>query len=216
MRTRENSPEDPTPPFTGPLVLWLGVQFAVFALAAARIPLAAQYVEPAEHLALHLLLGVQVVVASLLFPFLFRDVRSAIQIVATAIPFQLAAAYLAGLGMTDAMEPAGFVDLWLLTLAVWATVLRPIRAQMLGVAVASLLTLGFATLRYLRLEFTSNPLAGATFETASPLLTIFAAVVGSPTLWGWLTACSLMTAGLAPMGFSRVRRARVAAASSGQ
>src|SRR5688572_24474358 len=172
MRTRPNSApadDDDATPLTGPLVVWLGAQLAAIALAAARVPLAAQYVEPAEHLALHLMLGVQVVVASLLFPFLLRDVRSVVQIVATAIPFQLAAAYLAGHGMSEVVQPAGIVLAWLVTLGVWAMVIRSMRAQMLGVAVASLLTLGLVASRYLRLEFGASQPRDVSFESASPV-----------------------------------------------
>jgi glycerol uptake facilitator-like aquaporin len=208
MRTRPNSApaaadDDDATPFTGPLLVWLGVQLAVIALAAARVPLAAQYVEPAEHLALHLVLGVQVVVVSLLFPLLLRDVRSVTQIVATAIPFQLAAAYLAGHGVNNVFQPAGFVGAWVVTLAVWATCLRSIPAQVLGVAVASFLTLGLATSRYLRLEFSASQHPDATFESASPLLTTWAAITDSSTLWGWVTVGSLMTAGLCILGITR-------------
>src|SRR5215211_6686279 len=84
-------------PSTAPLLLWLLIQLGAILLAVLRVPLAAAYREPAEQLAPYLLFAVQVVAAGMLFPFLLRDWRTAVQVIATAIPFQLAAVYLAGL-----------------------------------------------------------------------------------------------------------------------
>src|SRR5688572_29419877 len=82
------------PSTTGTLLIWLAIQLGATLLAALRIPLAAAYPEPAERLAVHVLLAVQVLAAGMLFPLLLRDWRSALQTIATAVPFQLAACYL--------------------------------------------------------------------------------------------------------------------------
>src|SRR5688500_14317068 len=81
-------------PSTSPLACWLAIQLGVILLAVSGIPLAARYAEPAERLAAHWMMGAQVVAAGLLFPFLLRDVRNSVQVIATAWPFQLAAGYL--------------------------------------------------------------------------------------------------------------------------
>jgi hypothetical protein len=210
MRTQPKSAEATSS--TGPLALWLASQLAVVALAAARVPLAAQYVHPAERLAPHLLLATQVVAAALLFPFLMRDVRTAVQIAAAAIPFQLGSAHLAGLGAMDVFRCCGFVEMWLLTLAVWATLLRTAASQMLVVAVAGCLTLGLGAVRYLRIEFGSGA-TGGLLESASPLLSTLAAVEGLPTNWGWITLGGLLLAGVA---WSRTTNTRSNAAPAGK
>jgi hypothetical protein len=188
---------------SGPLALWLGIQLVIVVLCAARVPLAAQLAAPSDQLTPHLLLAVQVVASSLLFPFFFRDVRSAVQILSSAIPFQLAAAYLAGLGVKDVFHAAGFVQAWLVTLAVGAACLRGTGGVMPVVCLASCLTLGGGMVRYLRLEFSQAQPGGETFESASPLLTTLAAVEGQPTFRGWILLLSLAAAGLGVLAWKR-------------
>jgi len=183
---------------TGPLLLWLGIQLGVLALSAARVPLAAQYAEPAEWLAPHLLLSAQVIASGLLFPFILRNLRTSVQILATAIPFQLAAAYLAGLGAADVLQAAGFVQAWLVTLAIGVACLRSLSQQMLAVCAMSCLTLGGATLRYLNAEF-GKGLIEPSLSSASPLLTTLAAVEGTPTFHGWMTVACLAVTGIATL-----------------
>jgi hypothetical protein len=190
-------------PFTGALALWLGIQLSIILITVLRIPLAAHYVEPAEGLAPHLLLGAQVVAAGLLFPFLLRDLDSTAQVLATAIPFQLAAGYLGGLSMGELMPAAGFVAGWIATLHVWAIALPDARTQMLGVGLANCATLGGAILRYLRLEFTAGPFAGASFESSSPLLTTLAALAGESVRRGWLFLLSMAVVGLLVRGIQK-------------
>lgn len=205
---------------TGPLLAWLVVQFALLLLPAFRIPLTAQYPEPAEKLAAHLMLGGQVVASGLLFPFLLRDLRSAVQVMTTALPFQLAAGYLAGLSLGDLAAPAVFVDVWLLVLGFWAACLTSPRLRLLGVAVASCLTLGAGLLRYLRLEFAAPGAPPTSIEMLPPLPTTLAAVGGTPTWSGFLVLLGLGAAAIfvlfarmlklrhaVPQGASRASRA---------
>ena len=181
------------------MALWLVVQLSVVLMAVLRVPLAAQYPEPAERLAAHLLFGAQVVGAGLLFPYLLRDARCAVQVVASAWPFQLAAGYLAGMAPAALAWPASLVTAWLITLALYAALLRSPRSRALGVAAAALLTLGGGTLRYLRLEFASAGVDAAPaggFENASPLLSTLAALDGLGTRPAWVLIATLASAAL--------------------
>src|SRR5688572_245466 len=114
---------------TAPLLLWLAIQFAVILLAVLRVSLAAAYPEPAERFAPHLLLAIQVVAAGILFPFLLRDWRHVVQVVATAVPFQLAAGYLGGLAVREMLPASTFVAAWFVTLAIWRACLVSPPAQ---------------------------------------------------------------------------------------
>jgi hypothetical protein len=174
-------------------------------IADARVPLAAKYPEPAEHLAPHLILAAQIAGAGVLFPLVMRGRLAAVQLIATALPFQLAAGYLAGLSTAAMAEPAIAVGLWLVALGAWGACLSSARSRMLGVAMASCLSLGGGLLHYLRLEFAPGSAGG--FESASPLLTALRAVEGSGTILGWLTLVGLAGGGLlVRVGFCRRRR----------
>src|SRR5215213_7298770 len=118
------------PPSTAPLLLWLLIQLGAILLVVLRVPLAARYPEPAERLAPHLLLAVQIITAGMLFPFLLRDWRTAVQVVATAIPFQLAAGYLAGLEPRAMLPAIALVLSWIVVLAVWQPNLTTVRHRM--------------------------------------------------------------------------------------
>jgi hypothetical protein len=192
------------PSTTGPLLLWLAIQLGAILLAALRVPLAAAYPEPAERLAVHVLLAVQVIAAGMLFPLLLRDWRSTLQTIATAVPFQFAACYLAGFD-ARAMAPAiTFVLSWIVVLAMWAATLGSRRATMVGVILATCLTLGGGILCYLRLEFGGGGDAPATpFENASPLLTTFTAVDGTSTVPGWVLLAVLGVCGAFALLISR-------------
>src|SRR5688500_886608 len=145
--------DESAPSSTAPLAIWLLVQLAATALVALRVPLAAAYPHDAERLAAHWVLGMQVVAGGMLFPFLFRDVRTTIQVIATSAPFQFAAAALAALPVRELLGPILLVLCWLIGLAAWAAVLTSARAQLLAVAGANCLTLGGGLVQYLRLDF---------------------------------------------------------------
>jgi hypothetical protein len=204
-------PKSPALQSTAPLLLWLGVQLGAILLAALQIPLAARYPEPAERLAPQLLLAVQVVAAGMLFPFLLRNWRHAINVAATGLPFQLAAGYLGGLAAREILPASVFVAAWILVLAVWRACLRSLGAQAIGVALAMCLTLGGGILRYLRVEFAPTSAAERTFESASPLLSTLATVEGNPTIAGWLLLAGLLLAGIGTLAVQRFARTRARA-----
>jgi hypothetical protein len=174
--------------FTPQLAIWLVMHLIVVALAAARVPLAARYPEPAEQLAPHLLLCVQIIATGLLFPWLLRDARTTAQILATALPFQLAAAFLSGNSIRHTVPAIAYVDGFIAVLAIWSPVLRSNLAQSLGIALASCLTLGGGMLRYLRVEYSGGRGASVphTWETVTPLPSTLYALENQFPAGGWI------------------------------
>src|SRR5437763_7314657 len=82
------SPINDSPPksITAPLLVWLIVQLLALALAAARVPLSAHFVQPGEALAIEEMLVAQFAASAMLFPFLLRDARCCVAMIVTAAP----------------------------------------------------------------------------------------------------------------------------------
>jgi hypothetical protein len=179
----------PAPAILAPLALWLAVQMAALLIAASRIPLSARYPSPEESLAVHVLLVVQIAASALLFPLLFRGVGGAIIVIATTIPFIQLAAFLAT--QTDNRRlalAALYVILWLIGLWFLNRACRTAKSRMHGIGLATLLSLGGATLAYLRREYAAP---ATTFDWSrhaflGPITGCMAIVEGDPaagTIW---------------------------------
>jgi hypothetical protein len=173
---------------TAQLIVWLGTQLAVLTIAAARLPLAARYPQPAEQLTPNLLLSAQLIMASLLFPWMLRGARCIAQILAAALPFQLASAYLAGTSAREVAGAVAYVDSFVIVLGLWSPVLRSSLTQSLGIALASCVTLGGGMLRYLRVEYSGGSSASVphTWETVTPLPSTLQALAGQTPAGGWV------------------------------
>ena len=176
----DSRPTRPTdaPASTVPLIVWLLAQLVALALGVFRVPLAAKYTRPEESLAPQVTLAAQVAVSALLFPCLMRDWRTATAVIASAWPFVFLASAIAAASTADALTAGGFATVWLLSLATWGAALRGSRFISPAVAVAAVLSIGGATLCYLRLDFAPD-----------------AAQAAPPSLpWAWAlvsTSCAL-------------------------
>src|SRR3954463_6082324 len=91
-------PAAPVAPLVGPALLWLCLQLAVLALIASRVPFSApkRFPQPAEVLALKVMLSVQIIGSALFFPLLMASFTTAVMTIAMAVPFVLVAAFFAG------------------------------------------------------------------------------------------------------------------------
>lgn len=153
----------PPPSPTLPLLLWLALQIAPLLLAAFRIPLAtgtAGYPEPAERLAAHLIVAVQIAGSALLFPFLLRTWSSSLMTLATAWPPLWLAGHLAALSPDHVLPVALFVTAWLAGLAAWRAAVDSWprgKGQMVVAAVVTAVTLGGGVLWYFTAEFGPPP-----------------------------------------------------------
>jgi hypothetical protein len=140
---------------TGPLFFWLLLQVGVLALAAGRVPLAARYSSTGERHALDLLMAAQVGLASLLFPWLLRDISAAVMAIASCWPALALAVMLSALKPAALLIAGGYVTLWLAVLTAWRFALASERSQMIGTAVAATWAIGGPVVWYLRAEFNS-------------------------------------------------------------
>jgi hypothetical protein len=187
---------------TAPLIAWLVWQLMIVGIVVLRIPLAAHYPEPAERLALHLLLSAQIAGVAMTFPFLLRGARAVFEMLATALPFQLAAMFLTGRQIGEVAQEIAFADAWIAALAVWSAVFRTDVTRAIGVVVATCLTVGGGILRYLRLEFAPES-SGVPFEKVLPLPSIAAALENEATQKGWIFLAIFASAGVLTLAVQR-------------
>jgi hypothetical protein len=136
-----------------PLIVWLVLQGAALALAAARIPLSAHYPQAGERLAIDLVLAAQIGGSAALFPLLMRDRRTAVVTICSAWPFVAFAAVLSALPPGRSAIIAAFVTAWLVVLALWNAGLHSLKWRLVASAVAVVASVGGALLWYLRVEF---------------------------------------------------------------
>lgn len=199
---------------TAPLAVWLAIQLAALALAAARVPLAARYPDTGERLALDVVLVAQIAASSLLFPWILRDWTTATLSIALCWPVLALAVWLSGLPPARLPGAAGYATLWLLSLSAWRAALRSHKSQMIAAAVASAWAVGGPLLWYLRVEFTGSasdwappttwfgPVAGALHQ-ARP------AEPGDFSAAGfWLVPAGVLAAGVTVVGIARLRAVR--------
>jgi hypothetical protein len=122
-------------------------------VSALRIPLSARFPAPAEQLALHVMIVVQMAASALLFPHLFRSLAGAILTVGAGGAFLQLAAILAARADARAAWVVAYGVTWLAGLAVWAKVARTPKSQMYVTATLAFLTIGGGVIAYLVREF---------------------------------------------------------------
>jgi len=150
-------------PMAAAMLTWLGVQLAALGLCSMRIPLWAKSSRATEQLSLIVMLATQTAVASLLFPILLQNIRSTIIAIAVACPMAELASFLADISVRQFAVCEIYVSIWLVTLYLWARVLRNSSNQLVGTAIAAMISLGGPPLWYLRVEF------GETGGTSPPI-----------------------------------------------
>jgi hypothetical protein len=128
------------------------IQLTALLLGAARVPLWAHFPKPGEQFGAHEMLVAQIVASGMLFPYLLRDWRARLVIIATALPFLELAGFLSGLPFARVTLAWVYLGFWILSLGFWRSA-QPIRSASIGVAIANALSLGGALLWYLRAEF---------------------------------------------------------------
>jgi hypothetical protein len=147
------------------LLLWLVVQFAALALAAARVPLFAQYPQPGEFHAITILSCVQWPATVLLFPVLWKTWRGALWVAGSGVVMLLFAAALAGKPAASVLPSAGCFTLFVFALLAWGTIARTTRSKMHSSAIFAALTVGGPLLAYLREDLgAAGPGGGAKWK----------------------------------------------------
>jgi hypothetical protein len=137
-----------------PVLLWLALQGLALVAAGLRVPFSARFPVPAEQMALHEMLVVQMVGSALLFPMLFRTFATGVLLIAgTMIMTQLAGMLASTERESTLIAVCTYPTLWLAGLGLWAYALRTTRARMYGVATAILVVIGGVLVAYLQREF---------------------------------------------------------------
>jgi hypothetical protein len=197
---------------TGPLLVWLAIQFLALLLALLRIPLAADYPERGEMLAAQVVVVAQVVASATLFPFLFRSPPAAVAVMVTACPFVVLGGVMSAVPSGNVAVTGAYLSAWLGALWAWKAVC-PERLVGGSVAAATILTAGSVVLLYLRLDLSSGSSVEATEITrdwtwASPLLAALRVLTGPPRAQDWCTP-SLIAVMAALTGTLAPRRRQV-------
>jgi len=174
----DTNDKTPTAPLATPLLIWLMVQLLALLLAAARVPLSANFVQPGEALAVHEMLVAQFAAAAMLFPILLRDARHCLAMMLTAAPMLQLAAVLAPTPTGRVIGAWTSVALWLAALCAWRAALAP-RFHLVAVACANLITVGGLILWYLAREFAGgeSPIARIT-----PLVATLQFIAGTSSI----------------------------------
>jgi len=153
----------------GPLLAWSLPQLAVLILVTNQIPWlpAKSMPRPAEVAALQVMLFVQFTAAALLLPLIFRDLVCAVLVMLVAAPMTLLASFLSGEAAKWKMLYAvSFVQVWLLALACWSTILRSPRALTIGTVTALSLLLADPIASFISSEYGG----GSHARMVSPLM----------------------------------------------
>ena len=137
---------------TGPLLPWLIIQLLALLLATARVPLAARYPQPAELLAAHVMVVVQLTAAALLMPYLLRNWAAAVAVIVTAWPFLVLGGVLSALPTARLTALGGFVTAWLIAFAL-VNLTAPDAWRLWACAAAAVGTSGGLVLTHLSEEF---------------------------------------------------------------
>jgi len=182
------------------IVIWVGLQTVVLVLVVARSPL---WMGMNDAVALQFLLAVQIAASSLLVGALMPDWVTSVCACIAAIPL----IYLAGIVTAApgvAIVRAITVDIiWLMTLALFASVARTGRGRAVVATLASVASIGGALLLYSRNEFAPQQQPGATFFGP---LTAALSIIHSPTRGAWLLlALLLVVAVIAALVAARLR-----------
>jgi hypothetical protein len=125
------------------------IQLAALALAAFRVPLAAQYPQPAEFQAVRVMLAAQFSALAILFPWLIRTWASAVAVIASAWAMLIAAAALSAWESREVLLIGTFLSCWI---AVFAIISRLRLRPMLVIAIVSAYVIGGPLLWYVQLD----------------------------------------------------------------
>ena len=175
--------------FAGPLATWLILQLGAIALAAFRVPLAAQYPQPGELQSVRVMLAAQFAGVALLFPWLLRNRAMVLTTLAAAWLMLMAAAALAAWPLWAIAPTGAFLTFWIVLLATVRQAV-PARFQMFASATASLYIAGGALLGYLNREFGTTSTIGSPPIALGPLITAISTPRHLPPL-GWVQAAAL-------------------------
>lgn len=130
------------------------LQLAALMLAAFRVPLAAQYPQPAEFQAIRVMLAVQFAALATLHPWLLRTWATALAILASALVLLSMAALLSSWTLTNFLSVGVFLTIWIANFALLSRI-RWNQWQPVIASIAIAYVIGGPLFWYLQLEFGS-------------------------------------------------------------
>lgn len=173
------------------LAVWLSGQVAALGLGSGGVAMSARWPLPGSSMALHVMLAGQMILASLIFPWLLRDGRAAAVAIASAWPMLILSAIVAEQPSASSLAAGAMLTLWLTTLAIWSSILRFNHSQSIGALLVTLIVVGDAAVTYLSREFTpralsAGPLSGVMHQIDNPWSNV----------QGWMGILAVLLAGL--------------------
>ena len=171
------------------------MQLGAVALAAAHIPLAAEYPQPAEFQAVQIMLAAQITWATMLFPVLLVNWRAVVAAAGCACVMLAIAGMLSAWSLAQIVIPAGFVTLWIITLGVWPAALPNGRSRMIASGLATTYAVGGALVWYLANDLSTE--SGRPVEAAFGPLLIAVTSPQHPPGSGWIILIVLLIGGSA-------------------
>jgi len=180
------------------LVIWLATQLVALGLCACRTMLWARAPRAGEQLALFVMLAMQIAMSALLFPHLLGNLRSTIPALATALPMAQLAAYLSDAPATHLALGELYVWTWMMGLHLCSRLLPNPWSKLLGIGIASMLTLGGPVLWYLRADFgrDDSQLPHWSMSMFGPICGAISQIVPEGSDLGWTIPATVFAAGL--------------------
>jgi hypothetical protein len=159
-----------TPPIEGirlrSVLLWGLVNLALLGLGVSGFSLWAHHPAPKESICFFVLICGQVLIASLIFPYLAPTIWTLAVNLLMLIPLAELAGLMSNLSQMQILRSIACVGLWIGGLACWKQLLSE-RRQLIVIALASLFCIGGGILDYLRWEAVANSGAPATIAGVS-------------------------------------------------
>jgi hypothetical protein len=151
-----------------------------------------------EQVSLHVMLVTQVIASAMLFPFILRDVTAGAMAILAAAPFVQLAGYLSEIPLPSASPAGAYLAMWMLALAMWKSMLRTPRSEMLAIACATALSMGGAIVWYLRAEeHKAGQIDWSTDALFGPILGVIAqlhAPTSAAALAAWVWPVAILVA----------------------
>jgi hypothetical protein len=193
---------------TAALGIWLVTQLIALGICAGRAMLWARAPRAGEQLALFVMLAMQIAMSALLFPHLLGSVRCTLLAIATAWPMAQLAAYLSDEPLIHLVLGELYVSAWMIGLAIWSQVLASPWSKLLGIGIASMVSLGGPMLWYLRADFGGDQLQLPLWSMSmfGPICGAISQIVPEGSNLGWTIPASVLGAGLLGYFLKRTRR----------
>ena len=143
------------------------------------------------------MLAMQIAMSALLFPHLLGNVRCTILAIVTAWPMAQLAAGLADASARHLVLGELYVWTWMIGLHLWSRRLPTLWPKLLGVAVASMFSLGGPVLWYLRADFggEQSQMPISSISMFGPICGAISQIIPNGSKLGWTIPATVLASG---------------------